>query len=299
MNRRKTTQALLALSGIAILLDFIRGGIMLDRPRLPHLEPFPGLDPVFISEHCAMEKTRRPPRFVPSLYSGCCSPNAPYMVTDIIHVASGIHHVWLDALVFFLFAWTALLLAIISLRALHLDLSLRLGRAWSEAVVVAVCALSSFGVYLGRFQRWNSWDIVTRPWALLSHSYAISTGLANDRTPLLCDDLHHLHVCRLLLDDGHTLCSPPKHKLSGTLLRAAGEQKHRARSQVSQQERTVRAGHVFTACQLSPKNYHAVLHEGIDQRAKTFVQGKAQIRNVRKVPMMVDRECGKSLQSGL
>jgi uncharacterized membrane protein len=37
--------------------------------------------------------------------------------------------------------------------------------AW--AMVVAVLALSSFGIYLGRVQRWNSWDVFIRPEALL------------------------------------------------------------------------------------------------------------------------------------
>ena len=91
----------------------------------------------------------------------------------------------LDALVFFFFAWIALMLAAISLREMHSFLRERMSRAWSEVSVIAICALASFGVYLGRFQRWNSWDIFTRPWALLSHSYAISASIGNDSTPLL------------------------------------------------------------------------------------------------------------------
>jgi uncharacterized membrane protein len=37
------------------------------------------------------------------------------------------------------------------------------GAAWSWAVVVLVLALASFGVYLGRFVRFNSWDALLRP----------------------------------------------------------------------------------------------------------------------------------------
>jgi uncharacterized membrane protein len=46
-------------------------------------------------------------------------------------------------------------------------LSRTLGPWTAEAALVAIAALTGFGVYLGRFQRWNSWDLWSRPAALL------------------------------------------------------------------------------------------------------------------------------------
>ena len=186
MNTRKITLALLAATGVAILLDFARGGI-LRSTSLAYLvwNLFLAWVPYLITAY-GIKKGASLARFVPLFVLWLLFfPNAPYMVTDVIHVASGVHHVWLDALEFFFFAWIALMLAAISLREMHSFLRERMSRAWSEVSVIAICALASFGVYLGRFQRWNSWDIFTRPWALLSHSYAISASIGNDSTPLL------------------------------------------------------------------------------------------------------------------
>jgi uncharacterized membrane protein len=43
----------------------------------------------------------------------------------------------------------------------------RLGWAWEWALVLGAAALSGFGVYVGRFLRWNSWDALLRPRALV------------------------------------------------------------------------------------------------------------------------------------
>jgi uncharacterized membrane protein len=48
----------------------------------------------------------------------------------------------------------------------------RLGAAWGWATVVAVLCLSGFGVSLGRFERWNSWDLFSRPAHLLADVFA-------------------------------------------------------------------------------------------------------------------------------
>lgn len=91
-------------------------------------------------------------------------PNAPYMLTDFIHVGeSPSVPLWYDALMLSSFAWTALLLGFASLYLVQMIVRSVVGAAWSWAVVVLVLALASFGVYLGRFVRFNSWDALLRP----------------------------------------------------------------------------------------------------------------------------------------
>jgi uncharacterized membrane protein len=96
-------------------------------------------------------------------------PNAPYVLTDFIHLhENGPSPLWYDALMLSSFAWTALMLGFASLYLIHAIIGRRAGAAVGWVVVVCVLGLASFGVYLGRFARFNSWDVVTRPHLVLS-----------------------------------------------------------------------------------------------------------------------------------
>ena len=95
-------------------------------------------------------------------------PNAPYIVTDFKHLRSWHGSpVWFDALMITAAAWTGLLLGFISLYLMQSVVRRVFGAANAWAFAVAVIVLGSFGIYLGRFQRWNSWDVVARPDELL------------------------------------------------------------------------------------------------------------------------------------
>lgn len=91
-------------------------------------------------------------------------PNAPYMVTDLIHLQSTPSAlVWYDALMLFAFALTGLLLGFLSLSLVQHLVVRRLGPVAGWLFAILALGLSSFGVYIGRFLRWNSWDVFTRP----------------------------------------------------------------------------------------------------------------------------------------
>jgi uncharacterized membrane protein len=96
-------------------------------------------------------------------------PNAPYLVTDLTHIGQGRGvPVLYDVLLLSAAAWTGLLLGLTSLYLIHAVARRVLGALTTWALVVGVLALSSVGIYLGRVQRWNSWDVFVRPEALVA-----------------------------------------------------------------------------------------------------------------------------------
>lgn len=101
-------------------------------------------------------------------------PNAPYIATDLMHLRnSRPAFLWLDTLVVGTAALAGMLAGLLSLRWMHQVVLARVRAAWiGWAFVGAVSLAAGFGVYLGRFQRWNTWDILTRPGELLADAWS-------------------------------------------------------------------------------------------------------------------------------
>ena len=101
-------------------------------------------------------------------------PNAPYLLTDLIHLRPRPEcPFWFDWLLFVSVAGAGLLIGLVSMAQVHRHLRERLATAVADGAMVGVVALSAFGIYLGRFLRWNSWDIVARPGNLMSELTAM------------------------------------------------------------------------------------------------------------------------------
>jgi uncharacterized membrane protein len=96
-------------------------------------------------------------------------PNAPYIVTDLVHLGKhagdGVPK-WLDILVIMTPACTGLFLGCVSLGVMESMVAARMGRPIGWMFAIGMLALGSFGIYLGRFLRLNSWDVFVRPWWL-------------------------------------------------------------------------------------------------------------------------------------
>ena len=95
-------------------------------------------------------------------------PNAPYLITDIMHLHySGGNLVLYDVVMLFTAALCGLVLGAVSLRWMQMVVARQLGLWSSRVFALIVLGMTGFGIYLGRFLRWNSWDLVTNPLSLL------------------------------------------------------------------------------------------------------------------------------------
>lgn len=95
-------------------------------------------------------------------------PNAPYLITDLIHLkARNDFPVWYDAIMLFAFAYAGLLTGLYSMIVLFNYLQNILSKSVSFTLVFLLSFLSAYGVYMGRFLRWNSWDILFSPQQIL------------------------------------------------------------------------------------------------------------------------------------
>jgi uncharacterized membrane protein len=145
-------------------------------------------------------------------------PNSPYILTDILHLVTRSYYLfWVDLVVVLLCAFTGLILGFLSVFLLQGVVARLKGKAASWWFVAVASLLGGFGIYLGRFMRFNSWDVFTKPstvykgigiWAKTSS--ARSTGIAFPLLFALFLFLTYLLLYALThLKQAHHLENPP------------------------------------------------------------------------------------------
>lgn len=95
-------------------------------------------------------------------------PNAPYLITDLMHLRHAKSSLsWLDPFLLFAFALNGLLLGLLSMYQMYKIVVDRWNRKTAKGIMFVFVFLCGFGIYLGRFQRWNSWELFSDPIILL------------------------------------------------------------------------------------------------------------------------------------
>lgn len=97
-------------------------------------------------------------------------PNSPYVLTDTIHLLEYIQQGYATSLIIFVLIpqYTFFVLAGFGAYAIALDRldNYLIERGQTKSVVginLIIHALCAVGIYLGRFERFNSWDLLTQP----------------------------------------------------------------------------------------------------------------------------------------
>ena len=129
-------------------------------------------------------------------------PNAPYILTDLIHLGPKTHsRFWTDLVLILLFALIGLVLGFLSLFLMQRLVARRYGWPAGWLFVGIVAGLSGFGICAGRFLRWNSWDVIFNPFDLLADASHWLLQLTNSPRGLITPALFAtmLFVAYLLL----------------------------------------------------------------------------------------------------
>ena len=112
-------------------------------------------------------------------------PNSAYIITDFIHLSTNQYHIinpnyspysnelrimfndnisiWFDFVNIGIGVWIGYVVGFISLHIIHQSLIKKYNIVVTWMLVSIVHLLTGFAIYIGRFNRWNSWDIIFHP----------------------------------------------------------------------------------------------------------------------------------------
>ncbi len=93
-------------------------------------------------------------------------PNSFYIITDLFHLGISNVPIWFELALILSFAWNGLLLGILSVRQIERIIQCLMPKVHEVIFLLPVMCLNALGIYIGRYLRFNSWDIISNPLAL-------------------------------------------------------------------------------------------------------------------------------------
>jgi len=107
-------------------------------------------------------------------------PNSFYIITDLFHLGISNVPLWFDLALLLSFAWNGLLLGILSVRQIERIIQSIWPRMPDLFFLFPIMCLNALGIYIGRFLRFNSWDVISNPLELIGDiSYLVLHPIAS------------------------------------------------------------------------------------------------------------------------
>lgn len=101
-------------------------------------------------------------------------PNSPYILTDLVHLGkNSAAPLWFDIILILSYAFCGLYYGFVSLNLIELALKRAFALRRPLFISLGMIFLSAFGIYIGRFLRWNSWDALLRPARIIDDTWSI------------------------------------------------------------------------------------------------------------------------------
>jgi uncharacterized membrane protein len=100
-------------------------------------------------------------------------PNSFYIITDLFHLGISSAPIWYDLALLLSFAWNGLILGIISVRQIEKIFHSVLPQLHEMFFLLPVMFINAFGIYVGRYLRFNSWDVIGNPFELIGNISAL------------------------------------------------------------------------------------------------------------------------------
>jgi len=185
IKKFKIPKSIIYLLGLALLLNILRIILFGNFSFLYILwNIFLAFVPFFITSILTLNTNKdnilKPVFIIGFLFWFLFLPNAPYVITDFIHLGRfyAVPTMY-DMFLLFTSAWVSLLLGLHSLFQMEKMLLLRFTRKITNIIIIVTILFTSFGVYLGRYLRFNSWDFFLSHNSLLASIWKVLTQSNN------------------------------------------------------------------------------------------------------------------------